>query len=79
VIKKGRYRHFKGNEYRVIGVATHTESEEELVGYQALDANGCLWARPLSMFQETVEVAGKLVPRFMIVEPEEQEYEHKKV
>jgi hypothetical protein len=61
----GRYRHFKGNDYEVIGVAKHTESGEALVIYRALygDTNQ-LWVRPLSMFTETVEHEGRQIPRF---------------
>ncbi|MDF3036450.1 MAG: hypothetical protein K0S28_1724 [Paucimonas sp.] len=65
-IKPGRYRHFKGNDYKVFGVAKHSESGETLVVYRALYGDmGQLWARPLSMFTETVEHEGKRVPRFV--------------
>ncbi len=63
-IKLGRYRHYKGKEYQVIGVARHSETLEELVVYQALYGEGELWVRPLSMFLEEVEVDGKKMPRF---------------
>lgn len=63
-IKIGKYRHFKGNEYEVVGVANHSESLERLVVYRALYGDGQLWARPLSMWTETVEHNGKTVPRF---------------
>lgn len=63
-IKNGRYRHYKGNDYQVIGVARHSETEEELVVYRPLYGEGALWVRPLAMFTETVEVNGDVTPRF---------------
>jgi hypothetical protein len=60
----GRYRHYKGNEYEVIGVARHSEDETELVVYRPLYGNKELWVRPLQMFMETVQVDGKTKPRF---------------
>lgn len=63
-MKPGRYRHYKGNEYVVIGVATHSETQEQLVVYRPEYGDRALWVRPLAMFQETVDVAGKQVPRF---------------
>jgi len=63
-LRPGRYRHYKGNDYEVIGVARHSETEEELVVYRCLYGDGSLWVRPLSMFCETVEVAGRQVRRF---------------
>lgn len=63
-VRPGRYRHYKGNEYTVIGVARHSETEEELVVYrQEYGAYG-LWVRPADMFVETVVVEGRPVPRF---------------
>jgi hypothetical protein len=62
--KPGLYRHYKGNDYRVTGLARHSETEEVLVVYQALYGERGLWVRPAAMFTETVEVAGKRVPRF---------------
>lgn len=66
-VKPGLYRHYKGNDYRVSGVARHTESEEFLVVYQALYGEGGLWVRPLSMFIEQVEVDGKRLARFQYI------------
>ena len=62
--KPGLYRHYKGNEYRVIGLARHTETEETLVVYQALYGARGLWVRPAVMFAEQVEIGGRRVPRF---------------
>lgn len=67
-IKKGKYRHFKGNEYEVIGTARHSETLEEMVVYKALYGEGGLWVRPASMWNETVERDGKTVNRFEFVE-----------
>ncbi len=63
-IKLGMYQHYKGNEYKVIGVATHSETEEKLVVYQPQYGAMDLWVRPLAMFSETVERDGKVIPRF---------------
>lgn len=63
-IKIGKYEHFKGNKYEVIGVAKNSETMEELVVYRALYGNHDLWVRPLKMFLEEVEVEGRKVPRF---------------
>jgi len=65
-IKLGRYRHYKGKDYRVIGVAKHSETLEELVVYEALydNSESKLWVRPKKMFLENVEVAGQVRPRF---------------
>ena len=54
-VRPGRYRHFKGNEYQVLGVARHSETEEEMVVYRALYGEGGLWVRPLSMFLSKVD------------------------
>ena len=63
-LKLGTYQHFKGNKYRVLGVAQHSETLEKLVVYQKLYGNRGLWVRPLKMFLEKVTVDGKRVPRF---------------
>ena len=60
----GRYRHYKGGAYEVLGVATHSETEECLVVYRPLYGEGALWVRPLAMFVEWVEVDGERKPRF---------------
>ena len=54
-VRPGRYRHFKGNEYEVIGVARHSETLEEMVVYRALYGDGGLWVRPLAMFLSKVD------------------------
>lgn len=66
-IKKGRYRHFKGNEYEVIGTARHSETTEEYVVYKALYGDGGLWVRPIEMWNETVERDGKTFKRFEFI------------
>ena len=66
----GRYRHYKGNDYRVLGLAHHSETREPLVVYQALYGERGLWVRPAAMFAEPVTVAGRAVPRFAYVGPE---------
>ncbi len=63
-IKIGRYRHFKGNEYEVTGIAKHSETEEDMVVYKALYGEGGLWVRPASMWNETIERDGKVFKRF---------------
>lgn len=62
--KPGLYRHYKGNEYRVLGLARHSETLEPLVVYQALYGERGTWVRPAVMFVETVEVGGKRLARF---------------
>lgn len=54
-MKTGRYRHFKGNEYELLYIATHSETMEPMVVYKALYGEGGIWVRPLSMWDETVE------------------------
>jgi hypothetical protein len=60
----GRYQHYKGPEYEVMGVAKHTENGEEVVVYRALYGEFGLWVRPRSMFEEQVIVDGESLPRF---------------
>ena len=66
-IKLGRYRHFKGNEYEVIGIAKHSETLEPMVIYKALYDDGSLWVRPASIWNETVEKDGKVFQRFTYI------------
>ncbi|MBQ7292775.1 MAG: DUF1653 domain-containing protein [Clostridia bacterium] len=66
-IKLGKYRHYKGNEYEVIGVANHYETLEKMVVYRALYGKGELWVRPARMWNETVIHNGKKVKRFEFI------------
>lgn len=61
----GKYRHFKGNEYQVMYLAKHSETEEYMVVYQALYGEKAIWVRPLNMFLDQKEVDGKLIDRFV--------------
>lgn len=67
MIQPGRYRHYKGNAYEVLGVARHSETEEEVVVYRALYGEGGLWVRPLAMFLDNVVVEGQPQPRFQFL------------
>ncbi len=66
-IPAGKYRHYKGNDYEVLGVATHSEDESKLVVYRTLYGDFDLWVRPLEMFTETVEIDDEQVPRFRYI------------
>ena len=70
-IKKGIYRHYKGKDYEVVGVAQHTETSELMVVYKALYKGdfpeGQLWIRPLTMFTENVSIDGQFIPRFRLL------------
>ena len=68
VLQPGRYRHFKGGEYEVLGVARHSEGLEDMVVYRPLYNDSGLWVRPLSMFTETVERSGKKQARFTFLD-----------
>ncbi|MFY9198904.1 MAG: DUF1653 domain-containing protein [Acutalibacteraceae bacterium] len=68
MIQKGRYKHFKGNEYEIIGFAKHSETLEEMVIYKQLYGDNSLWVRPASMWEEEVEFDGKLVKRFVFLQ-----------
>lgn len=67
-IKLGKYRHFKGNEYIVLGIANHSETTEQMVVYQALYGDKELWVRPISMWNEVVDKDGYHGPRFIFIE-----------
>jgi hypothetical protein len=69
-VPTGRYRHYKGSEYTVLGVARHSETREELVVYRQEYGDFSLWVRPVTMFLEAVEKGGERVPRFQLVECE---------
>ena len=64
LVLPGRYRHYKGNEYTVLGVARHSETLEELVVYRQEYGDHGLWVRPKQMFTEQVNVDGQMIPRF---------------
>lgn len=67
-IKPGKYRHYKGNMYEVIGMAKHSETLEEMVVYRALYGDGGIWVRPAHMWNETVSVDGKEMLRFTAID-----------
>lgn len=67
-IPTGRYRHYKGKDYTVLGVARHSETEEELVVYRPEYGDRQLWVRPLSMFSEMVTIEGVEIPRFKLIQ-----------
>ncbi|WP_444945396.1 DUF1653 domain-containing protein [Microbulbifer sp. VTAC004] len=68
-MKRGLYRHHKGNLYGALYVATHSKTEEKLVTYRALYGDYGVWAKPLSIFTETLEKDGKIIPRFALEKP----------
>lgn len=72
-LKPGVYRHFKGNRYELLGVATHSETLEPMVVYRALYGDGGLWVRPASMWTETVERDDYRGPRFAYIGQAEEE------
>lgn len=72
-MKKGVYQHYKGAEYWVERVVKHSETEESLVIYQALYGEFGWWARPLDMFQESVDCGGEITPRFAWLRDEKNE------
>lgn len=63
-VEAGRYLHYKGNEYQVLGMARHSETRERMVVYRTLYGEGAMWVRPLAMFLDEVIVEGKTMPRF---------------
>lgn len=69
----GRYRHYKGGEYQVTGLATHSETGETMVVYRCLYGDYGWWVRPLAMFTETVTVEGRERPRFAYLGPVEEQ------
>lgn len=73
-LQTGLYQHYKGPQYRVLGIAKHSETEEELVVYQALYGAFGLWVRPLSMFIEQVEIDGVQQSRFTLLQAEESTF-----
>ena len=69
-IRPGKYRHFKGNKYEVMGIARHSETGEPMVVYRALYGDRGLWVRPAEMWNETVTRDGKTFQRFTRMEEE---------
>ena len=67
-IKLGKYRHYKGNEYEVIGIANHSETLEKMVVYRALYGEKEIWVRPASMWNDLVEKNGETFKRFTYIE-----------
>ena len=68
IVRIGKYEHYKGGQYEVLGIAKHSETLEELVVYKKLYDDFGLWVRPLKMFLEEVEFKGAKVPRFKYIE-----------
>lgn len=66
-IRAGYYRHYKGNFYEVLDIARHSETKEEMVIYRALYGDFGIWVRPLEMFSESIELEGKVIPRFEFI------------
>ena len=66
-IRPGKYRHFKGKEYELLEIATHSETLEQMVVYRALYGDRGIWVRPASMWSETVEKDGYIGPRFQYI------------
>ena len=67
-IKLGIYRHYKGNTYKVLHIAKHSETLEDMVIYQDINATDKIWARPASMWNDDIEIDGKTVKRFELIE-----------
>ena len=66
MVKIGKYKHYKGGQYEILGTAQHSETMEQFVVYKSL-ADGELWVRPIKMFLEDVDFGGKKVPRFKYI------------
>lgn len=63
----GIYQHYKGNIYKVLGIAKHSETLEDMVVYKAMYGEGVVWVRPLLMFEEIIEKDGKMIERFKFI------------
>jgi hypothetical protein len=68
IVKSGKYQHYKGQYYKVIGIAKHSETLEEMVIYQKLYDDFSYWVRPLPMFIESIEMGGNMVKRFTYID-----------
>ena len=66
-MKKGIYKHYKGNMYELLYIANHSETLEKMMVYKALYGEGEIWVRPASMWEEEIEINGKTVKRFELV------------
>jgi len=67
MLKLGKYQHYKGGLYEVLGTAIQSDAEEEMVVYKALYGDSQLWVRPLSEFLEEVDIKGEKKPRFVLI------------
>ena len=67
IVIGGIYQHFKGNKYKVLNIAKHSETLEEIVVYQALYGKEDVWVRPINMFLEDIERDGKIIKRFKFI------------
>ena len=68
MLQRGIYEHYKGQHYQVFHVATHSETGEKLMVYQCLYGDYSMWVRPLAMFVENIEIEGKMLPRFKLIQ-----------
>ncbi|MBD1389244.1 DUF1653 domain-containing protein [Neiella sp. HB171785] len=68
-VKRGKYQHYKGGEYHVLDLVTHSETEEKMVLYRPLYGDKQLWVRPYDMFFETIEIDGEVIERFRYLGP----------
>ncbi|MDD5031603.1 MAG: nucleotide exchange factor GrpE [Patescibacteria group bacterium] len=76
-VKPGIYKHYKDKKYKVLFIAEDSETQEEMVVYQAMYGEGKIWVRPKRIFLEEVEIDGKKVPRFKFESPEENDWQNK--
>ncbi len=68
MLQRGIYEHYKGKHYQVFEVGAHSETGEKLVVYQCLYGDYSMWVRPLAMFVENIEIEGKMLPRFKLIQ-----------
>lgn len=68
IVIGGIYRHYKGNNYKLLAIAKHSETLEEMAVYQALYGEMGIWVRPLAMFNETIAKDGQLIRRFQLID-----------